>query len=80
MQRFVAELSLPIDKRDFEERWRADSVGNEKQPKVDFVFNGSRVSSAVHSDPSNVWPADSFHATFSATIRRLDRACNVRWL
>jgi hypothetical protein len=80
MQRFVAELSVLIDRGDFEKSWQTEAITKSSQPKVDFVFAGSRVSSAVHSETANPWPSASFHATFSATIRRLNGACNVRWL
>jgi hypothetical protein len=76
MQRFVAELSRSIEKVDFERSWPV----NGSRPKVDFVFDGRRITAAVHSDASNQWPSASFHETFSTTIRRLDRTCNVRWI
>jgi hypothetical protein len=80
MQRFVAELSIPIEKTEFERSWQTDQTLNDKQPKVEFVFAGRRVSVVVHSELSDQWPSASFHRTFSAAIRRLDGACNIRWL
>jgi hypothetical protein len=80
MQRFVAELSKAIDRADFEKCWRADPRVTDSNTKVEFVFTGSRVSAAVHSESESPWPSDNFHSTFSAAIRRLDRQCNVRWL
>jgi hypothetical protein len=56
-----------------------DTLSSAK-PKVEFVFDGRRVSAAIDSDSSNQWPSANFHQTFSAAIRRLDRACNIRWL
>ena len=80
MQRFVAELSTPIDRAEFEKCWRADPSVHDNQTKVEFVFAGSRVSAAVHTESESPWASASFHSTFSAAIRRLDRRCNVRWL
>jgi hypothetical protein len=79
MQKFVAELSSPVDKAAFEKSWQVDTLSSAK-PKVEFVFDGRRVSAAIDSDSSNQWPSANFHQTFSAAIRRLDRACNIRWL
>ena len=79
MQRFVAELSSPVDKSEFERSWRSDST-LDVEPKVEFVFAGRRVSVVVHSDSAAQWPSISFHRTFSAAVRRLDPICNIRWL
>jgi hypothetical protein len=79
MQRFVAELSKPIDKGDFERSWHSDPALN-IEPKVDFVFAGQRVSVLVHSDDAAQWPSASFYRTFSAAVRRLNPVCNIRWL
>jgi hypothetical protein len=79
MQRFVAELSSPIDKTEFERSWHSDPALN-RETKVEFVFVAQRVSVVVHSDSEAQWPSASFHGTFSAAIRRLDRLCNIRWL
>jgi hypothetical protein len=75
----MAQLSSPVDKIDFERSWLSNpALGVE--PKVEFLFTGQTVSALVHSDLAGQWPSASFHQTFSAAIRRLDRACNVRWL
>ena len=79
MQRFMAELSAPVDKTAFERSWHSDPaiIG---QTRVEFVFVGQTVSAVVHSDFSGQWSSASFHETFSAAIRRLNRGCNIRWL
>jgi hypothetical protein len=64
---------------DFERSWHGDLTHN-RELKVEFVFVGQRVSAVVHSDSGSPWPSTGFHQTFSAAIRRLNRACNVRWL
>jgi hypothetical protein len=75
----MAELSSPVDKTEFERSWHSDpSLIDE--PRVEFVFVGQTVSAVVHSDFAGQWPAVSFHETFNAAIRRLNRACNIRWL
>ena len=79
MQRFMAELSAPVDKTAFERSWHSDPTLS-SQTRVEFVFVGQTVSAVVHSDLSRQWPSASFHETFSAAIRRLNRACNIRWL
>jgi len=80
MQRFIAELSASIEKSDFERAWQMDDSGSAEQPDVEFAFAGRRISAVVHTDLSNQWPSASFHERFSATIRRLNTLCNVRWL
>jgi hypothetical protein len=80
MQRFVAELSTTIDRAEFEKYWHADPDVNDSQAKVEFAFAGTRVSAAVDCGLAKPWPSASFHSTFSAAIRRIDRRCNVRWL
>lgn len=79
MQRFVAELSRNVDPAEFEKSWLSDpKLG--KDPKVDFVFAGQRVSACIHTETAGQWPSANFRQTFSAAIRRLNGACNVRWL
>ncbi|SPE25754.1 hypothetical protein SBA3_1210027 [Candidatus Sulfopaludibacter sp. SbA3] len=79
MQRFMAELSMPVNKTDFERSWSVNpAIGSE--PKVEFAFVGQTVSAIVHSDLAGPWPSASFRQAFSAAIRRLNRACNIRWL
>ena len=80
MQRFVAELSMAIEEADFERSWRSDPSLNDKQSKVKFTFNGRRVSALVDSDSSDRWTSSSFYGTFSAAVRRVNQACNIRWL
>ena len=79
MQRFMAELSSPVDKIEFEKAWHSDQTLT-SEPKVDFFFTGQTISAVVHSELASQWPSASFHLAFSAAIRRLNRACNIRWL
>jgi hypothetical protein len=80
MQMFVAELSTAIEKAEFEESWnRVPSAGN-NQSKVAFTFVGRKVSAIVDLGTSERWPSDSFYRTFSAAVRQVNRACNIRWL
>jgi hypothetical protein len=79
MQRFMAELSTTIEEAEFERSWRSDqSLG--AQPKVEFTFAGRRVSAVVDSDSPEQWPTARFYRVFSAAVRRIDGACNIRWL
>ena len=80
MQRFVAELSLAIGEQDFERSWRSDQSLNDNQLNVKFTFSGRRVSAVIESDSSERWASHSFYRTFSAAVRRVDHACNIRWL
>jgi hypothetical protein len=80
MQRLVAELSNLVEKTEFERSWQSDQTLNDAQPKVEFAFDGRRVSVVIHSDVSTQWPSANFHKTFSAAIRRVDGVCNIRWL
>ncbi len=80
MQRFMAELSRPIEQVDFEKSWHTDPSLNENQRKVDFTFQGRRIFAVIDSDSSERWASATFYSSFSAAIRRIDRACNVRWL
>jgi hypothetical protein len=79
MQRFIAELSSTVDKTEFERSWQNDPTLS-YEPKVEFVFTGRTVSAVVHSDYAGQWSSASFHETFNAAVRRLNRACNIRWL
>ena len=79
MQRFVAELSTTIEEVEFQKSWLSDQSLN-GQPKVEFTFAGRRISAVIDSDSSNRWLTASFYQVFSAAIRRVDRACNIRWL
>jgi len=80
MQRFVAELSTAIEQAAFEQSWLGARFLNDNQPKVDFTFDGRRVSALVDTGQLERWPSDSFYRTFSAAVRRVDRSCNIRWL
>jgi len=75
----MAELSSPVDKAEFEKSWHSD-LALKKEPKVEFVFLGQRVSAVVHSECAAPWPSAGFHRAFSLAIRRLNRVCNIRWL
>ena len=79
MQRFMAQLSRPLDKIEFEKSWHSHP-GWQSQPQVEFAFAGSMVSALVHTDDAAKWPSAGFHQTFSAAVRRLDGTCNIRWL
>jgi hypothetical protein len=79
MQRFMAKLSTPVERAAFEKSWHSDPALH-VEPRVEFAFVGQTVSVVVHSDTTAQWPSASFHQTFSAAVRRLDPACNVRWL
>jgi hypothetical protein len=80
MQRFVAELSTAVEKAALERSWRSDQSLSAAQLEVQFVFDGLRVSTVIDSDDSNRWSCASFYRTFSAAVRRIDGACNIRWL
>jgi hypothetical protein len=80
MQRFVAELSTPIAKADFEKSWASDaSLTETHKPAVDFTFDDCKVLALIHSNNAERWECASFYRSFSAAIRRVDRSCNVRW-
>ena len=80
MQSFVAELSTTIGEEDFERSWRSDKSLNDNQLNVKFTFTGRIVSARVDSGSSERWASHSFYRTFSAAVRRVDHACNIRWL
>jgi hypothetical protein len=80
MQMFIAELSTPIDKVEFERSWRSAPSGDGPQPTAEFTFVGRKVSALIDSDSSERWSAANFYRAFSAAVRRLDRDCNIRWL
>jgi hypothetical protein len=79
MQRFMAELSSPVDKTEFERSWHSDPTLSD-EPRVEFIFVGRTVSAVVHTEFAGQWSSARFHETFNAAIRRLNRACNIRWL
>jgi hypothetical protein len=80
MQRFVAELSAPIEQAAFEKSWHSDESLNGKRPQVEFTFDYRRVFAIINSDASERWVSTSFYRAFSAAVRRIDRNCNIRWL
>lgn len=80
MQMFVAELSTAIEEAEFERSWHSDLSLTDKQPNVKFAFSGRRVSALVDSNSSERWASSSFHQAFSAAVRRIDHACNIRWV
>ena len=80
MQKFIAELSTGIEKGEFERSWLSSPLTGGAHPKVAFTFTGRKVSAVVDSDSSDRWPSASFYQAFSAAVRRVAPACNVRWL
>jgi len=79
MQRFIAEVSNPIDKDGFEKSWGSDS-GIDPHLTVKFQFTGRRISITIESTNDGRWQSDSFHRTFSSAVRRIDQKCNIRWI
>jgi hypothetical protein len=80
MQRFVAELSTAIGEEDFEKSWRSDLSFNGEQLNIKCTFTGRRVMALLESDPPQRLASSSFYRTFGAAIRRVDPACNIRWV
>jgi hypothetical protein len=80
MQRFIAELSTPIEEAEFGKSWLSDSSLEGKQLQVKFTFVGRRVSVVIDSSTSERWATSSFYRSFSAAVRRVDHSCNIRWL
>ena len=80
MQIFIAELSMAIDKVEFERSWRSAPSVDGDQRKVKFTFGGRKISAIIDSDSAGRWPSASFYRAFSAAVHRIDRACNIRWL
>jgi hypothetical protein len=79
MQRFIAELSSPINETAFDESWRSDCIANPNYC-VAFGFAGRRVSITIESKLADRWGTVSFQRTFSNAVRRVDQLCNVRWI
>jgi hypothetical protein len=79
MQMFLAEVSNPIEKADFERSWGNDSAINPNL-KVTFLFTGRKISATVESGTEDRWQSEDFHRTFASAVRRIDRNCNIRWL
>ena len=56
MQRFVAELSTPIAKADFEKSWASDeAITIAHKPAVDFTFDQCKVLAIIHSNGAERW-------------------------
>jgi hypothetical protein len=79
MQRFIAELSSVIEKAEFDRAWQSEASARAAL-KVDFAFDGRRVSATIHSDNDSPWASQSFRRAFSKVIRRINASCNVRWI
>ena len=79
MQVFVAVLSNPIDRGEFEKSWRLDCGGN-LFPGADFAFAGRQISVTLAPGPDGRWQTESVHRTFSSAVRRVDQNCNIRWM
>lgn len=79
MQRFIAELSSPINETAFDESWRRDCVANPNY-SVAFGFTGRRISITIESALADRWGSTAFQRTFSNAVRRVDHLCNVRWI
>jgi hypothetical protein len=79
MQRFIAELSNPIDQGQFEKEWQSDS-GIDRRFTAGFTFRGRKVTIIIDSAPDSQWQSHDFQRSFSNTVRRLDRHCNIRWV
>jgi len=63
MQRFMAELSSPVGKVEFERSWHSDPTLSH-EPSVEFVFIGKTVSAVVHSDFAGQWFIGQFPWNF----------------
>ena len=79
MQRFIAELSSVIGKAEFDRSWQSE-VSARAELKVDFAFDGRRVSATIHSESDSPWDSQSFRRAFSRVIRRINVSCSVRWI
>ena len=79
MQRFIAKLSSVIEKVEFDRWWQSDASAR-TELKVDFAFDGRRVSATIHSESDSPWDSQSFRRAFSRVIRRINASCNVRWI
>lgn len=79
MQRFIAELSNPIDEAQFERLWQSVS-SIDRSFTVDFKFTGRRVTIIIDSERDTHWQSANFHRAFGDTIHRVDQHCNIKWL
>ena len=79
MQRLIAELSRVIEKAEFDRSWQSEASAR-TELKVDFAFDGRRVSATIHSETDSPWDSQSFRRAFSRVIRRINASCYVRWI
>ncbi len=79
MQVFVAVLSNPIDRGEFEKSWHTDGEGD-IFPDANFDFVGRTISVRLEPGPDGRWQTESVHRTFSKVVRRVDQSCNIRWM
>ena len=79
MQRLIAELSGVIEKAEFDRWWQSEASAR-AELKVDFAFDGYRISATIHSESDGPWDSQSFRRAFSRVIRRINASCNVRWI
>jgi hypothetical protein len=78
MQVFVAVLSNPIDRTEFEKSWRLDCAGD-LFPDAGFTFAGQTISLRLEPGPEGRWQTESVHRALSSAVRRVDNSCNIRW-
>ena len=79
-QMFIAELSTPIDRVEFERSWLSAPSASGPQPPAKFAFVGRKISALIDTDSPERWSSANFRQAFSAAVRRIDRNCNIRWL
>jgi hypothetical protein len=79
MQRFIAELSNPMDQCQVEVAWKSCS-GTHRSGNIVFDVRGPRVTIVIDSKVDERWPTDDFYRTFTKAVRGLDKHCNIRWL
>jgi hypothetical protein len=86
MQRFIAELSSVIEKAEFDRSWQSEASAH-AELKIDFAFDGRRISATIHSESDSPWDSQSFRRAihqrdgrFISVIRRINASCNVRWI
>ena len=79
MQRFIAELSSVIEKAEFDRLWQSEASAR-AELRVDFAFDGRRISATIHSESDSPWDSQSFRPAFTRVIRRINASCNVRWI
>ena len=79
MQRLIAELSRVIEKAEFDRSWQSEASAH-AELKIDFAFDGRRISATIHSESDSPWDSQSFRRAFGRVIRRINASCNVRWI